>query len=136
MDVKRLVKGSGDFERLYQENLKKWWTDWGFPIPPYEYLPTNLVVAYHDGNEPCAAGFIYQTDSKIAWLEWIVADRQITKGRRAEALDAMIEGSKAVSVILGATALFTSSKSKSLNDRLERSMKLTDSGMSHFIWRG
>lgn len=93
-----------------------------------------MLMVYNE-SVPVAAGFIYQTDSNIAWLEWIVADPKAEKKVRQEALDTLIGSGKIVAQMLGHDVVFTCSKNQSLSHKLSKTMTRADDGVSHFIWR-
>lgn len=65
----------------YEEILVKWWTDWGWTPPPKEFLPEDgeggLIV--YDGDTPVCAGFVYVTNSKVAWVDWIISNKEYRK---------------------------------------------------------
>jgi hypothetical protein len=133
MDAKRISKDSDEYVRVY--NLaKEWWGFWKFPVPPIEFLPFNMICAY-DGERPVCIGFLYKSDSQMAWLEWIVADNKASKSDRALAIDLVLIGSKLVASTLGFGAVFTSSKNQSLNFKLEKKFKKTDENVTHFLGR-
>ena len=76
-------------ENDYDEILVKWWKDWGWEAPPKDFLPENgtsgLIV--FDGDEPICAGFIYLTNSEVAWVDWIISSKTYnTKPNRKEAI--------------------------------------------------
>jgi hypothetical protein len=69
--------------------LVEWWKFWRFVPPTQEILPNNglsgLVVTDENDNMICA-GFLYATNSPIAWIEFIVSnpnvkDKKIRKER-------------------------------------------------------
>lgn len=133
MDVKRLIKGTKEYGDVYEE-LVTWWRFWKFPAPDMDMLPTNMIVSYDEGKPVCA-GFIYGSDSKIAWLEWIVASPGAGKEIRSQGIEIVLQGSKIAANCLGFAVLFTSCKNPSLVHKLKKAFQPTDSGMSHFIWR-
>lgn len=59
--------------RQYTEDdyalICSWWTKRGFPCIAAALLPQNGVIV-----DEKAAGFLYSTDSGVAWLEWVVSD--------------------------------------------------------------
>lgn len=80
-------------ENDYDEILVKWWKDWGWEAPPKDFLPENgtsgLIV--FDGDEPICAGFIYLTNSEVAWVDWIISSKTYnTKPNRKEAISLLI----------------------------------------------
>lgn len=74
-----------DIQKDY-EMLAKWWLHHGWGDVPAIILPKEGFIV----NEICA-GFIYQTDSKIAWIEYIVSDPASEKEYRAQSLDILID---------------------------------------------
>lgn len=80
----------------YQDynTLVKWWGDWGLNSPDRDFLPEDgiggLIVT--DGDIPVCAGFIYNTNSKVAWIDWIVSNKKYRiKGKRKEAILLLID---------------------------------------------
>jgi GNAT superfamily N-acetyltransferase len=69
----------GDYESL----LTPWWRDWGWVPPAKDYLPNTGFVLYDEDTPVCAA-FLYMTNSKVAWIEWLVSNKSYRKkpGRR------------------------------------------------------
>tara|TARA_R100001460_G_scaffold9049_4_gene22136 strand:+ start:17333 stop:17743 length:411 start_codon:yes stop_codon:yes gene_type:complete len=61
----------------YDEVLVGWWKDWGWEPPAKDFLPDDgeggfLVL---DEDIPVCAGFIYVTNSKVAWVDWIISNK-------------------------------------------------------------
>ena len=57
--------------------LCDWWKEWNWDIPPRDFLPENGTGGFmveKDGN-PVIAGFIYFTNSAVAWSEFIISDK-------------------------------------------------------------
>jgi hypothetical protein len=60
--------------------LVEWWKFWRFCPPTREVLPDNGlsgIVVTDDNDTPICAGFIYYTNSPIAWIEFIVSNPEI-----------------------------------------------------------
>jgi hypothetical protein len=109
--------------------ISEWWTEQQWPVIPADCLPTYGLIA--DG---LCAGFLYETDSKIAWIEWIVGNPRADKLARRQALDALIDGLSERARSKGNRIVFTAASHSGLKARLtERGFALTDGGMSHFI---
>ena len=55
----------------YEDLLLSWWKDWGWDAPAKDFLPDNgeggLIV--FDEEIPVCAGFVYVTNSKVAWVD-------------------------------------------------------------------
>jgi hypothetical protein len=80
-------------ESDYQGILVGWWNDWGWTPPAVDFLPQGgtggLMVM--DGEEPVCAGFLYVTNSSVAWVDWIVSSKTYRKKpQRKQALDLLI----------------------------------------------
>lgn len=70
--------------RTLEENdyeiLCEFWEFWKFSAPPKECLPNNGlggIKIIDDNNIIICAGFLYETNSGIAWLEFIVLNPNI-----------------------------------------------------------
>ncbi len=68
----------------YEDTLVDWWKDWGWEPPAKDFLPDEgeggLLVL--DNDVPVCAGFIYITNSKVAWVDWIISNKKYTKKKR------------------------------------------------------
>lgn len=78
----------------YDEILLDWWNDWGWTPPKKNFLPNNgaggLMVL--DGDVPICAGFLYTTNSDVAWVDWIISNKQYRKKpQRENAIGLLIE---------------------------------------------
>lgn len=101
--------------------LVKWWEHYGFPVPPLEFLPDNgncgIMIVGEDGTDYCA-GFIYETNSKVCWMELIVANPDLKdKETRKEALISLIENLSYLAYEWGYKWIFTSVEHPSLIER-------------------
>ena len=78
----------------YDEVLVKWWNDWGWTPPAKEFLPddgTGGLIVY-DGDIPVCAGFVYVTNSKVSWVDWIISNREYRKKpHRRNALELLLD---------------------------------------------
>lgn len=101
--------------------LVEWWNYYKFPPPAIEFLPDGgecgMMIVSDEGVELCA-GFIYETNSKVCWMELIVANPDVTdKELRKEALIALIENLSYLAYEWGYKWIFTSVKHPSLTER-------------------
>jgi hypothetical protein len=110
--------------RFLKENdydtLSKWWKDWRWTPPPADMLPQNGIggVMVYKGDTEICAGFIYFTNSKTAWIEFIVSNFQYKDKDRHEAIEMLINVlTKMVQDMGEYKYIYTSLKSKSLIDR-------------------
>jgi hypothetical protein len=102
------------------KTLSSWWKDWRWMPPPIEMLPQDGkggIMVHKDGVEICA-GFVYFTNSKAAWIEFIVSNFHYRGDDRHEALEFLINSLIEIIKQTGDFKyIYTSLKSKSLVDR-------------------
>lgn len=74
----------------YDGILVGWWEDWGFKPPSKDFLPNNATggCMIMDDDIPVCAGFLYNTNSKIAWVDWIISNKNYRK--KPERKDAIL----------------------------------------------
>lgn len=80
-------------ESHYDEVLVGWWKDWEWVPPLKDFLPDNgkggLII--YDDKTPVCAGFIYMTNSKVAWIDWIISNKDYKKKpNRQQAISLLI----------------------------------------------
>ena len=78
----------------YDDTLVGWWKDWGWEPPTKEFLPDNGSggIMVLDGDMPICAGFLYTTNSKVAWVDWIISDKQYRKKpQRSQAIKLLVD---------------------------------------------
>lgn len=81
-------------EKDYDDLLVSWWKDWGWEPPKRDFLPEDGKggILVMDGDEPVCAGFLYVTNSKVAWVDWIVSNKQYRKKpERSQAISFLVE---------------------------------------------
>ena len=81
----RLFNKEKDFKTLC-----KWWADWNLIQHHPNALSENGIIVSKNGVDICS-GFIYSTDSHIAWFEFITMNKQATKKQREGALKKLLE---------------------------------------------
>lgn len=102
----------------YSNTLTKWWESWGWNPPPYDMLPSNGFIISKNGVDICA-GFIYSTDSKASWLEYIVSNKEYKDSDRASAIEMLINCLSAKAKEMGFKYIYTSLKNKPLIKKYE-----------------
>ena len=78
----------------YDTVLEKWWKDWGWVPPKRDFLPNDGTggMMVLDGDIPVCAGFMYATNSKVAWVDWIISNKEYKdRVKRKEALMLLID---------------------------------------------
>ena len=77
----------------YDNILVEWWKDWGWDAPAKDFLPDDgeggLMVL--DEDVPVCAGFIYITNSKVAWVDWIISNKNYKKKNKHEAVKLLVD---------------------------------------------
>lgn len=60
----------------YDSILVDWWRDWRWTPPPKDFLPENGAGGFivYDGDIPVCAGYIYLTNSKVGWCDWVISN--------------------------------------------------------------
>ena len=106
----------------YETTLTEWWSDWKFASPLKANLPDNglggLMVS-NNGINICA-GFLYQTNSKTAWIEFVVSNKKYRENNRGQALELLINVLSIKASELGYTHIYTSLTHPVLMKRYEQ----------------
>lgn len=81
-------------ETDYEDILVGWWKDWGWEsVPTKDFLPDSGKggIMVMDGDTPICAGFMYITNSRISWIDWIISNKQYrVKPNRKEAIKLLV----------------------------------------------
>lgn len=100
------------------QTLVNWWSSWeDWKIhPTKESLPMNGIggLIVEDEESPIVAGFLYLTNSNIAWMEWIISDKNYKKENKREAIELLINSLEQVAKSTGKDIIFSVSKNKGL----------------------
>ena len=78
----------------YDKTLIQWWFDWRWTPPSRDFLPENGEGGFivYDGKTPVCAGFMYETNSKAVWCDWIISNiKYKDRENRKEALSLLIK---------------------------------------------
>lgn len=81
-------------ETDYDSTLVGWWKQWGWEAPTKEFLPDDGKggIMVLDDEEAICAGFIYTTNSKVAWVDWIISNKEYRKKpERSDAIKLLVE---------------------------------------------
>lgn len=81
-------------ENDYEDILCNWWKDWRWTPPTKEFLPEDGRGGFivYDGDTPICAGFMYLTNSKAVWCDWIISNLKYKdRQKRKEALELLIQ---------------------------------------------
>jgi len=104
----------------YDDILVGWWKDWRWPEPPpKDMLPQNgtcgLIIS--KGDVDICAGFLYLTNSKTAWIEYVISNFNYKESDRKEALEVLINALSMTAKEHNNKYIFTSLKSNPLIHR-------------------
>ncbi len=97
-NVRPLIEGD------YEDILLGWWNDWSWTPPQRNFLPENGTggIIVYDGDTPVCAGFVYVTNSDVAWVDWIISNKHYRKKpKRTKALKVLIESLTNISKAAG-----------------------------------
>jgi hypothetical protein len=96
--------------------LCSWWKWWRWPEINKGMLPLNGLggLMVYKGDIPIAAGFLYLTNSKAAWLDWIVSNPDYRECDRKDSLALLIDGLETVAINEGYNSIISIARNKSL----------------------
>lgn len=97
----------------HYEILEGWWKKQDFTPISIPSLSQTGLIAYKD-NQPLASGFLYDTDSAWALIEWIVGNPDSNKDDRREAVGQVIEGLIVFAELKGKKLIHTITKHENL----------------------
>lgn len=103
----------------YDNILLGWWKDWNWEAPLKDFLPDNGEggIIVFDEETPICAGFMYVTNSKAVWIDWIISNKEYrVKPKRKEAITLLIDTLGIVSKNLGGKYAYALIKHKGLID--------------------
>lgn len=110
-------------DKDYDEILVGWWKDWGWEPPLKDFLPqegSGGCIVF-DEDKPICAGFIYATNSKVVWIDWIISNKNYReKPKRKEAINLLIETLTTVGKTLGGKYAYALLKHKGLIKNYEK----------------
>jgi hypothetical protein len=109
-------------ENDYEEILLGWWSQWNWAAPAKDFLPENGTggMIVYDGDVPICAGFIYVTNSSVAWVDWIISSKEyrgkdgIGNSKRKKAIKLLIFALTNMSKNSGSKYAYALIKNKSL----------------------
>jgi len=109
-------------ETDYDDILVGWWNQWGWKSPEKDFLPNNGKggVIVFDGDTPVCAGFMYLTNSKVAWVDWIISNKEYTKKpQRKDAIKLLVSSLTDICKKAGSKYSYALIKNQSLIEMYE-----------------
>ena len=104
-------------ETDYDEILVGWWKDWGWSAPSKDFLPRDGKggIMVLDDEVPVCAGFMYITNSKVAWVDWIISNKEYTKKpQRKDAIKLLVSALTDICKRAGSKYVYALIKNESL----------------------
>jgi hypothetical protein len=101
----------------YDNILKGWWKDWGWEAPSRDFLPQDGAggILVSDGEVPVCAGFLYNTNSKVALVEFIISNKEYRlKPNRGESIKKLIDSLISVAKNINKKYIFANNNNPSL----------------------
>ena len=101
--------------------LVEWWKQWRWTPPSRDFLPQNGTggVMVNKDDVPIVAGFLYLTNSSVAWCEFIVSNFEYKNKDRKEAIKILINELTLIAENCGAKYVYTVVKNESLKKSYE-----------------
>jgi len=111
LNIRKLVDSDWD-------TLVKLWGTW----PEWEVHPTKALLPENGtggfivekNKTPIVAGFLYTTNSKVAWFEWVVSNADYRGSDRKEAMELLINGMESVAKSSGFEIILSIGRNKGL----------------------
>ncbi len=98
------------------EILSDWWKAWNWPVMAKDMLPddgTGGIMIENEG-ENIVAGFLYWSNSKLVWLDWIISNPDADKKIRKQAIEMLILTAEQMVKDAGSKYIMSISRSNSL----------------------
>ena len=98
------------------EILSEWWKAWGWPVMVKDMLPDNGTggIMIENKGENIVAGFLYWSNSKLVWLDWIISNPNVDKKIRKQAIEMLILTAEQMVKDAGSKYMMSISRSSSL----------------------
>jgi hypothetical protein len=113
----------------HYEMIAKWWEGHDWPAIPMLSLPKLGLIVNN-----CCAGFLYRTDSTVAWMEFVVSDPKGNRRQNKESLGILVDSMVALARENGFESVVTSMRSHGLIKELKKhGFKVTDENMTNLV---
>ena len=98
------------------EILSDWWKAWGWPVMAKDMLPDNGTggIMVENKGKNIVAGFLYWSNSKLVWLDWIISNPDADKKIRKQAIEMLILTAEQMVKDAGSKYIMSISRSNSL----------------------
>ncbi len=85
--------------------VKNWWERRKWKVPTPKSLSTTGIMIYKDDYQPICAGWLYQTDSSMAIVGFIIADLETIGKTKKNAIEFLLVQIEKVAKDLGFSSL-------------------------------
>lgn len=109
-------------ETDYDNILVDWWKEWEWVAPQRDFLPDNGKggIIVYDDETPVCAGFMYLTNSKVSWVDWIISNKNYTKKPdRHDAIKLLVSALTEICKKSGSKYIYALIKNNSLTSTYE-----------------
>ena len=115
------------------ETLSDWWKAWNWPVMAKDMLPDNGTggIMVENEGENIVAGFLYWSNSKLVWLDWIISNPKVSRDIRQEAIKKLILTAEHMTKKAGSKYMMSISRSNSLLKTHEQMGWSVDKTPSH-----
>ena len=102
------------------EYIDKWWVEQGFKALDKSILPINgLGGIIIEKNKPIAVGYLYLTNSKMGYIDNLIADPNYKSKDRFDIIIKLIQACRQMAKELGILDIWAITKSKGILQRCE-----------------
>ena len=103
------------------EYINKWWVEQGFVALDKSILPMNgLGGIIIEKSKPIAVGYLYLTNSKMGYIDNLIADPNYKSKDRFDIIIKLIQACKQMAEELGILDIWAITKSKGILQRCKR----------------
>lgn len=106
----------------YEDILVGWWKDWKWVPPQKDFLPNDGKggIIIFDDDVPICAGYMYLTNSKVGWVDWIISNRNYTnKELRKDSISLLVSRLTDICKLIGCKYVYALIKNQSLINTYE-----------------
>lgn len=106
----------------YEDILVGWWKDWGWQPPQKDFLPDDGKggIIVYDDDVPICAGYMYLTNSRVGWVDWIISNKNYTnKELRKNAISLLVSRLTDICGLIGCKYIYALIKNESLINTYE-----------------
>lgn len=117
------------------DTLQSWWKWWRWPEVSKDVLPMNGIggLMVYKNETPIATGFLYLSNSKVAWLDWIISNPKYKEKDRKESIELLITSLEDVARQQDYSIIISITRSKHLIDTHKKLGYMVDNNPSYEI---